>query len=132
MTRRGRGHDGQATVEFALVLPFVALLAALIVQVGLVLRAQVLVVHAAREGARAASVATGPRDDAARRAAERSSDRGTEGIAVEVLEDETDVTVIVRRRMHVWLPFLGELLPEFDVQSRATMRIEVTGASAAR
>ena len=132
MTRRGRGHEGQSTVEFALVLPFVALLAALIVQVGLVLRAQVLVVHAAREGARAASVATSSRDDAARRAAEGSSDRGIDGITVEVLEDETDVTVIVRRPMHVWVPFLGELLPEFDVHSRATMRIEASNVGASR
>lgn len=119
-------------MEFALVLPFVALLAALIVQVGLVLRAQVLVVHAAREGARAASVATGVRDEAARRAAERSSDRGIDGIVVEVEEDETDVTVIVRRPMRVWLPFLGELLPVFDLQARATMRIEAIRSDTVR
>ena len=124
MSARARGHEGQATVEFALVLPFVALLAALIVQVGLVLRAQVLVVHAAREGARAASVATGPRDEAARRAVDSSSDQPSADLHVDVSDDTTWVTVVVRRTPRVWSPFVGELLPEFDVESRASMRIE--------
>lgn len=124
MSARARGHEGQATVEFALVLPFVALLAALIVQVGLVLRAQVLVVHAAREGARAASVATGPRDEAARRAVDSSSDQPSADLHVDVSDDTTWVTVVVRRTLRVWLPFVGELIPEFDVESRASMRIE--------
>lgn len=125
MTRRARGHEGQSTVEFALVLPFVALLAALIVQVGLVLRAQVLIVHAAREGARAASVTRGVRIDAARLAVDRSSD-ASHGLDVEVSEDTSDVTVVVRRTMRVWLPFLGDLLPGFTLESQASMRIETS------
>ena len=45
----GAGRDrGQSTVEVALLLPFVALLLLAVVQVGLVARDQVLVVHAAR------------------------------------------------------------------------------------
>ena len=53
----GVGRDrGQSTVEVALLLPFVALLLLAVVQVGLVARDQVLVVHAAREAARAAAV----------------------------------------------------------------------------
>ena len=56
--RGGRaGADrGQSTVEFALVLPLVVMVLLLVVQVGLVVRDQVLVVHAAREAARAAAV----------------------------------------------------------------------------
>ncbi|MGH9185287.1 MAG: TadE family protein, partial [Acidimicrobiales bacterium] len=44
---------GQATVELALVLPFVALVLLAVAQTALVVRAQVLVTHAAREAARA-------------------------------------------------------------------------------
>ena len=53
-TVRGRAQRGQAAAEVALVLPLVALVLLGVLQAGLVLRDQVLVTHAAREGARAA------------------------------------------------------------------------------
>ena len=65
--RRARADGGQSTVEFALVLPLVVVVLLLVVQVGLVVRDQVLVVHAAREAVRAASV--GDSNDQVRRAA---------------------------------------------------------------
>ena len=49
-------QGGQATVELALLLPLVLALVMLVVQIGLVVRAQVLVVQAAREAARSAAV----------------------------------------------------------------------------
>ena len=64
MTRRREG--GQATVEVALLLPLLATMLLAVVQVGLVVRDQVLVTHAAREAARAAAV--DPTEDAAREA----------------------------------------------------------------
>src|SRR2546421_11436748 len=67
MTGRRRADGGQAAVELALVLPLVALLLLGLVQVGLVVRNQVLVVHAAREAARQAAV--DPSTAAARQAA---------------------------------------------------------------
>lgn len=62
----GRGERGQATVELALVLPVVVVMLLLVVQAGLLVRDQVLAVHAARAGARA--VAVDPRAAAAERA----------------------------------------------------------------
>lgn len=59
MDRSGgnRGGDrGQATVEFALVLPLLVLCVAGLVWVGQVMSQQVRIEHAAREGARAAAV----------------------------------------------------------------------------
>ena len=56
MTRPPRGAAGQATVELLLVLPVVILALLLVIQMGLIARAQILVVNAAREGARAAAV----------------------------------------------------------------------------
>ena len=54
--RRRRGDGGQASVELALVLPLVVLLLLAVVQLGLLVRDQILVVHAAREAAREAAV----------------------------------------------------------------------------
>ncbi|MDW3177288.1 MAG: TadE family type IV pilus minor pilin [Acidimicrobiia bacterium] len=50
---------GQATVEFALVLPLLVLCVAALVWVGQVVTLQVRIEHAAREGARAAAVEPG-------------------------------------------------------------------------
>ena len=55
MTLGKRGARGQATVELALVLPLILTMVLLALQIGLLARDQVLVVHAAREGARAAA-----------------------------------------------------------------------------
>ena len=52
----GRPEHGQATVELALSLPVVLLALALVVQVALVARDRVAVVHATRAAARAAVV----------------------------------------------------------------------------
>ena len=60
MTRWRRGDEGQAAVELALVLPLVVALLLAVVQVGLIVRDQVLVVHAAREAAREAAVDPDP------------------------------------------------------------------------
>ena len=50
--RRGGGTEGgQATVEFAFLLPLVVFAALAVIQIGLVVRDQMGVVHAAREAA---------------------------------------------------------------------------------
>lgn len=61
-SRLGRCRErqrGQATVELALLLPVVVGLVLVALQVGLVMRDQLLVVHAARDAARAAALARG-------------------------------------------------------------------------
>ena len=60
-------QHGQATVELALAMPVVMLAVLAVLQVGLVVRDQVRVQHAAREGARVAAV--DPARSAARTAA---------------------------------------------------------------
>lgn len=57
--RRGGQDTGQAAVELALVLPLLAAALAGLVQIGLIARDQVLLVHAVREAARQVSVAEG-------------------------------------------------------------------------
>jgi hypothetical protein len=112
---------GQSTVEFALLLPLVVFAALAVLQVGLVVRDQVAVVHAAREAARAASVDPDP--GRAVKAARRTlPDAGVEvgnrpevggQIAVEVTyESVTD------------LPLVGPLFPDPTLRGRAVMRVE--------
>jgi len=56
MPRGARGERGQALVEFALVLPLLALLLVAIIDFGLALNARIQVANAVREGARVGSV----------------------------------------------------------------------------
>ncbi len=56
--------NGQATVELAVVLPFIVLLAAALIQCGLIVGDQLAVWNAARNAARAASVSSDPQPSA--------------------------------------------------------------------
>lgn len=119
-------HDrGQATVEFALCLPFVAIVLAGLFEVGMVLSDQVRLWHAAREAARVAVVDPDPA--AARRAAEGV---GLEDVDVDVTPDRVGrrqgepLTVSLTYRPPGRMPLIGELFQHIDLRARATMRIE--------
>lgn len=116
-----RRQQGQASAELALALPLVALLLLAVVQVGLVVRDQVLVVHAAREGARAAAVDPDP--GAARAAALAGSGLGPRGVTVEVRRGER-VAVTVTYRAPTDLPLVGPLVPDVSLRAKAAMRTE--------
>jgi Flp pilus assembly protein TadG len=119
------GEGGQAAVELALVLPLLALAGLAVLQVALVARDQVLVVHAAREGARQAAVDASP--EAARRGA-------LAGAALDPSRTEVEasgragagsrVTVRVRYRSPTDVPLVGGLVPELVLGADATMRVE--------
>lgn len=121
-----RDERGQATVELALCLPFVILLAAIVVQVGIVASAQVRVWHAAREAARMAAVDDGIEE--IRAAAERS---GLERLHVEVEPPASDrvqggpVTVTVAYSPTSRVPLIGPVLDGFELEGSATMRVEI-------
>lgn len=121
LTTRGTGARGQATVEFAFVLPLLILGMLAIVQTGLVVRDQLGVVHAAREGARAASVEPDP----AR--AVRAARRTLPGADVQVGERPDvggDITVDVSYTSVTDLPLVGALFPDPELHASATMRVE--------
>lgn len=108
-------------MELALALPLVALLLLAVVQVGLVVRDQVLAVHAAREGARAAAVDRAPA--AARDAALAGSGLRPDRLTVEVQRTGL-VRVSIRYRSPTELPLIGPLLPDIPVRANAAMRVE--------
>jgi Flp pilus assembly protein TadG len=126
VSRTRRGDRGQATVELALVLPLVAALLLVLLQVGLVVRDRVLVTHAAREAARAAAVADHDRSIAAERGAVRSSDLTAEHLHVTTSPvdggDAVEVHVVYRSTTEV--PLVGLLVPDLDLEADATMRVE--------
>lgn len=117
--------EGQSSVELALVLPLVVTVLLAVVQVALIGRDEVLVVHAAREAARAAAVDASP--GAARRAAV-----GAAALKADRLSTETShrggspdtVTVVVRYRAPTEVPLVGRLLPDVVLEANAAMRDE--------
>jgi Flp pilus assembly protein TadG len=124
VTRR-RWEGGQATVEVALLLPLVATMLLGVVQVGLVVRDQVLVTHAAREAARAAAV--DPREAVARGAAEAGARLDPLRLDVELAGSTVPggrLTVTVRYRSSTTVPLVGRLLGDRLLTADATMRVE--------
>ncbi|HEX4490778.1 MAG TPA: TadE/TadG family type IV pilus assembly protein [Acidimicrobiia bacterium] len=105
-------------MELALALPAIVVLLLAIVQFALVARDELLVVHAAREAARAASVGGSGSDAAARvlRGAQVVIDGGGR------VGDPVVATVGFRAVTD--LPLVGPLIPDPWLHARVTMRAE--------
>jgi TadE-like protein len=118
---RARSDHGQATVELALVLPLVFAMLMLLFQIALVARDELLVVHAARDAAREATVSRDPARviAAARRdlpgAVVRIVRRGRVGEPVEVA-----ITYV----SHTALPLVGAVVPDLTLHAGSVMRVE--------
>jgi len=126
MTVAGRGDRGQSTVEFAMILPLVALVLLLLVQAGLVVRDQLLVSHAAREAARAAAVSENDRAGAALEAARQSGPLERDRLSGTVATGGggTAVRVVITYRSPTELAVIGPLVPDITLSSSVVMRVE--------
>ncbi|MEZ5137243.1 MAG: TadE/TadG family type IV pilus assembly protein [Acidimicrobiales bacterium] len=120
----GRSAAGQSTVELVLALPIVVLSLLLVLQVAIVARAQVLVVDAAREGARAAAV-SGSVDDAVAAA------RATPGLGPQLVDVDAsigppggDARVVVRYRVPTDVALVGPLVGDPVLTATVVMRVE--------
>lgn len=116
---------GQSTVEFALVLPLVLLLLLGLLQAGLMLRDQLLVVSAAREAAREASVS----NDRIR--IERAAQRAAPGLDPQIDVTRGDrrgdpVRVIVTAHPTA-IPLVGRIVEGRTLRASAVMRMERAG-----
>jgi Flp pilus assembly protein TadG len=117
-------------VEFALILPILITLFAGIVEWGWTLNQQMMVVQAAREGARA-GVAT-PRDDdpagaAEARAVQSLNDMGLKGSAAVVTANITGVYPDELLQVNLALPhepIIGLVPIPVDLKAALTMRLE--------
>ena len=109
-----RGERGAASVEFAAVLPLVLISLLLVVQVALIVAEQLVVQHAAREGAREAAVWN---DDArARDATLRAGNLDSARASIDVSPSDrpvgSPVKVTVRYRVPLVVPYVSRFLPE--------------------
>lgn len=119
---RPRGERGQSTVEAALLAPLLVGLALLVVQVALLARDRVLVVHAAREAVRVAVVGAHP--DAVRQAAARTPGLDPARLHVDTRREGRLVTAIVSYRPALNVPFPGRKFSEIRVKEQVTGHVE--------
>jgi Flp pilus assembly protein TadG len=127
MTAPLRREAGQATVELVLALPVIVLALLLVIQVGLIARDQVLVVDAAREGARAAAVeGPGAAGDAARATPGLRPERTTIQASTVAAGGggAEDVRVVVRYRAPTEVPIVGLLIGDPTLTATVAMRAE--------
>lgn len=122
-----RRQRGSASVEFAVVLPLALVAMLLVVQVALVVAQQLVVQHAAREGAREAAVWN---DDArAREAVIRAGDLDPDRTEIEVTPADrpvgAPVRVFVRYRAPLVVPYVARFLPaETTLSASVEYRVE--------
>ena len=115
-------HDrGQAVVEFAIALPLVVVLVLGVVQVAVIVRDQLAIELAAREGARAAAVSATP---AASAAAEADAATGLEPIETATVVGTHTVTVTVRHTTRSRVPLLGLMIGDVALDASVAMRRE--------
>lgn len=121
-----RTSGGQASLELALVLPLILTLVLFLAQMGLVVRDQLMVVHAAREGARAAAV--DDRLDVARLAVLGSARLDPTRTQVQLVRGAVGgvdtVTVRVTYTSVTDLPLIGALVGDVSITEATTMRLE--------
>jgi Flp pilus assembly protein TadG len=117
----GRHDRGQAVVEFAIALPLVVVLVLGVVQVAVIVRDQLAIELAAREGARAAAVSASPAS-AAGAAAEAAT--GLEPIDTATTVGPSTVTVTVSHTTRTRVPLLGLVIGDVALDASVTMRRE--------
>ena len=129
MSFRWSGDRGQSLVEFALVLPVLALLLLGIIDVGRILSANLIVSQAARDAARYASIG---QPDATVQQAAQTDAQTLSAVTVDIQPPSSgprtsgsNVTVTVADGVSLFDPLLAGLLGSpFQVQSQVTMLVE--------
>ena len=122
MSVRRAGSEGQASVEFALLLPVAVWFVLAVVQVGVVVHERVMLTHAAREGARIAAV--GGSDTEVRAGAARASGLDPDRLVVAVSRGGGRVEVAMSYTAVTDVPLVGSLVGDPRLDARAVMRRE--------
>lgn len=102
-------------------MPIIAVFLLAMVQVAVVVRDQVAVIHAAREGARAAAVSSAPAGAAGSTARAATP---LEPLNVSLSSSGGRVAVTVRYTSRTDVPIVGAFIPDVELTGRATMKVE--------
>jgi hypothetical protein len=126
LNRKRLTDSGQATVEFALTLPFLFLFSLCVVQVGSVANDQLVLNHAAQTAARAISLAD-VTPESAQQVASTSIHRevNLREIKIEVDLDQNLASVKLIYKREIVVPVIGKLFGDFSLHSSATMPREL-------
>ena len=127
MVRTNRTEHGQATVEFALLLPILVLLLMCVVQTALIARDAVLVSHAARVGARIAAV--DPSGDAVRNAVVEATPLDPSRLQITRRTEGDLVRVTVRYEAPTDVPLVGTLVGDVHMSESVAMWSELPAAT---
>jgi Flp pilus assembly protein TadG len=121
---RSKPDSGQATVELALVMPLIIGLLLIILNVGLIVRDQLAVWHAASAGARAASISPNS-PDIVQQAVE--DEVGLRPMHLQIVRDEQLITVEVQypRTINLWL--IKHIVPLLTLSASVTMHVQDVG-----
>lgn len=111
-------EHGQATVELAIVLPFIVLLAAALIQCGLIVTDQLALWNAARSAARAAAISTNPQLSSQQAANHAVTLRPLQ-VTLTTLDDVISARVLYIDRTD--LPFIGLLFPDITLEATVVM-----------
>ena len=116
--------SGQATVELALVMPLIIGLLLIILTVGLVVRDQLAVWHAASAGARAASISPDS-PDVVQQAVE--DEVGLRPLHLRIVRDDDLITVEAQypRTINLWL--IKHIVPPLTLSASVTMHVQDVG-----
>jgi hypothetical protein len=120
--RSTASDPGQASLEFALVLPLVIVIVAATVWIGAVMRVQMAIDHLAYRAARAAATATS-RDELHVLAADALTGASHDALRHEVQIDDELVTVVVSRAVPA-PPLVARFVADHVLTARATFRLE--------
>lgn len=115
-------ESGQATVELAIILPFIVLIAAGLIQCGLIVANQLAVWNAARNAARAAAISPDPQIDA-QQAANSAVDLRPLQVIITTTDDVVSARVVYID--HTNLPLIGVLFPQISLEATVAMLREI-------
>lgn len=126
-----KGEDGQAMVEFALVLPILLLILCGIVDFGWIFGHQLLANNACREAARYTAVhyydSSTDDDQAVAKGiiTSRAPSLNNPTVTLTKVENKDTITISLTSKVKVLTPFLSTILgSEYNVRAQTSMRLE--------
>ena len=129
MNSKQFAENGQATVEFALTLPFLFLFSLCVVQVGSVANDQLVLNHAAQTAARAVSLADVTAESAQQTALTAiNREVNLREIQIKVTLDQDSANVALHYDREINVPVIGKLFGDFSLRSSATMPRELVNS----